>query len=455
MFPLSTLFFFRIAESNGFSKQKEMTMIQIRVCIHFFLLTALLWAIGCDDSGDASDAIDTDSDTSGTDSETESPIPLSGQYVSSITPLSEITADEVSGLFSLMALQVPESGSFSALATYDVAVYKMVYRTAYQQSDIAASALLAVPLTETPVPVISYQNGTNTQYSAAPTEDYNGQLMRVFTSIASMGYAVVIADYIGFGESTQLFHPYLCKDVTVQSLSDMLLAVDELDSMNELTFSLNGDLFLVGYSQGGHATMALHEYLNAQTDYPLVLQATAAGAGPYDLTDINAHILSLAQYEQPYYGPYTVLAFQSMGFISDDLSLYFAADYAAVIPSLYTGQLSSDDINGSLTTNMQELYAPALIDGLYTDTAYETLLTAFEENSVAAIASQTPIRLYHGTADTYVPLDLTTNLVTAFIDAGTPETLIETIEFEGEDHQSAGAPAIIDAVTWFNELSGY
>ena len=34
--------------------------------------------------------------------------------------------------------------------------------------------------------------------------------------IASLGYVVVIADYPGFGESSQIPHPYLIKEPTVQ-----------------------------------------------------------------------------------------------------------------------------------------------------------------------------------------------------------------------------------------------
>ncbi|HDJ34282.1 MAG TPA: phospholipase, partial [Bacteroidetes bacterium] len=101
------------------------------------------------------------------------------------------------------------------------------------------------------------QNGTNTLLDNAPSTNPNYELYQLLQSVASMGYVVVIADYIGFGASEQIFHPYLHRESTVQCLVDMLRAVDEFweDVSTEIT-PLNS-YYLIGYSQGGWSTLAL------------------------------------------------------------------------------------------------------------------------------------------------------------------------------------------------------
>jgi hypothetical protein len=42
-------------------------------------------------------------------------------------------------------------------------------------------------------------------------------------------------DYLGFGSSDNMFHPYLHKESTVQTVLDMLRAVDELASIKNIS----------------------------------------------------------------------------------------------------------------------------------------------------------------------------------------------------------------------------
>ena len=83
--------------------------------------------------------------------------------------------------------------------------------------------------------------------------NYSYQLVEM---IASMGYVVVIADYPGFGEPRPgLPHPYLIKEPTVQSLVDILFAVKELAILTLPGITLKNEYYLLGYSQGGWATL--------------------------------------------------------------------------------------------------------------------------------------------------------------------------------------------------------
>ncbi len=48
---------------------------------------------------------------------------------------------------------------------------------------------------------------------------------------------------------------------------------------------LTGQLFLAGYSQGGHATLAAAELLQNRHGHEFTVTAIAPMAGPYDLSD--------------------------------------------------------------------------------------------------------------------------------------------------------------------------
>src|SRR5664279_4907395 len=134
----------------------------------------------------------------------------------------EFKKDYITSMLDLASIQIPEVAGIKSHVISDISVYKIVYKTTINGNDINASGLICVPVTSGDYPVLSFQNGTNTVYADAPSaspSDYTHQLIE---SIASMGYVVLIADYPGFGESSQIPHPYLVKEPTVRSLVDLL-----------------------------------------------------------------------------------------------------------------------------------------------------------------------------------------------------------------------------------------
>ncbi len=92
-----------------------------------------------------------------------------------------------------------------------------------------------------------------------------GLLYQLFSGVASTGYVVIIADYLGFGVRQQMAHPYLHKESTVQTLVDMLYSVAEFDEDIAKDITVSDEYFLLGYSQGGWATLALLDAL--ENDY--------------------------------------------------------------------------------------------------------------------------------------------------------------------------------------------
>ena len=169
-------------------------------------------------------------------------------------------------------------------ARYAADMYKLTFRTMTPSGGATtATGLLTLPAGRTGVlPLASYQHGTLTLRTEAPSNPASTEgigTALVYTS--SGGYAAVASDYLGLGDGPGA-HPYLHAATEASAGVDMLRAGRTAAAGHGV--SLSGPLFLAGYSQGGHATMALHRELEARftTEWPLT--AVAPMAGPYDLS---------------------------------------------------------------------------------------------------------------------------------------------------------------------------
>ncbi len=100
--------------------------------------------------------------------------------------------------------------------------------------------------------------------------------------LALKGYALIIPDYIGYGSTTDMIHPYLIARLTARNVVDMLEAtIPYLEKVGRAP--KNKEIYLMGYSQGGATTMAVQRLLEEQYQYDYIIKRNFAGAGPYDI----------------------------------------------------------------------------------------------------------------------------------------------------------------------------
>ena len=122
--------------------------------------------------------------------------------------------------------------------------------------------------------VSHYTIGANFE---APSETFPMEAM-----FAAKGYAVAIADYIGYGTTVDHIHPYMHTRSTAQSVVDMALAVKPyLEHIGRAPE--NREVILAGYSQGGSTTLAVMDILQDQYADVFPIKKVYAGGGPYDL----------------------------------------------------------------------------------------------------------------------------------------------------------------------------
>ncbi|MDQ7066774.1 MAG: lipase family protein [Sulfurimonas sp.] len=69
------------------------------------------------------------------------------------------------------------------------------------------------------------------------------------------GFASINPDYIGYGASNSVAHPYMLKKASARSSVDMIKA--SMKYMQDNGIAINHQLYISGYSQGGYTAMAL------------------------------------------------------------------------------------------------------------------------------------------------------------------------------------------------------
>jgi len=325
---------------------------------------------------------------------------------------------------------------------YDAEVYKVVYKTTFQDSEISASGLVVLPKTTVDVGMISFHHGTITNHDDAPSNlSETDPDALLYAALSSSGFITVIPDYLGFGSSSSILHPYYVEEYSASAVIDLLMAAKELSAEEDIQF--NKKLFLAGYSEGGYVTMAAHKAIeeNGLGDFELIASFPAAGA--YDIAGMQNFLLSMVTYDDPSYIAYIIRAYQVTYDFADVLTDFFKQPYADRIPNLFDGSKGTSEINSQLTTNLSDLLQEGLYENLNSDPEYSYIKNAFVENTLTDWTPVAKMYMYHGDSDVTVPYQNSVDTYDKLIANGTSTSSLTFITLTG-DHASAVQPYILD-----------
>lgn len=299
-----------------------------------------------------------------------------GQFIAAVR-LKTITPAEVSA-----ALARAGDAAFVAVPRYAVEAWRLTYLTVDEQGrPIEASGMVGIP--QKPVnalsPVISYQHATIKKQADAPSS--LTKLGDPPVVLASMGYIVVAADYVGYGVSAGTPHPYLMAASSASAVIDFLTAAKYWRQTQQVPD--NKQLFLTGYSEGGYVTMAAHRALQAGTStHRDELVRVVAGGGPYDVGAAMDGLIDIMKRE---YFP--------LGYLLDPGFLRYLGD---------TDRRHARELLMTLLEvgdSAEVAFSPTVIDYFLADNrlAIDVL------SSVHDWAPQIPLDLFHGRDDRTVP----------------------------------------------------
>ncbi len=199
---------------------------------------------------------------------------------------------------------------------YDVIVYRIFYKTHdYKNNEITASGLVYIPeIEDYYVPLVCYQHGTAIQKQEVPSISADMNYYVPFIMASETGTLVCAADYIGLGFSDSSHHFYEPTE-EANSVVDMLGSVQILLNKTYRPLRFNSDIFLMGYSQGGHATLAAQRKLEIKYPNQFHIKASAPMASWFALEKSS-----------------------QLNILKDSVSFSFSGAYAFLINSMQTTQ---------------------------------------------------------------------------------------------------------------------
>ncbi len=347
--------------------------------------------------------------------------------------------------------------SFSEVpGVYDVDYYKIIYTTQdLDGNQTNASGGLAIPVSDACeyFPLAAYCHGTVLKQLDAPSQNNPESILaRVF---ASSGFITVAPDYLGLGENPGI-HPYLHQKTQATATLDLITAARTF-LQDQGGVQNNGEAFITGYSQGGHAAMGTLKY--AQENGMLQEYGILAGApcsGPYQLSGTQTEvILSDEPYSNPGYIIYTLVSFQAAyGNLYSELSDVVNMPYAEDVAPYFDGAQNSYSMN--VVNNI----LPSLTSELLVDTTlanFESnpnhpLRVALADNDNYNWVPEMPLRLFYCSGDEQVFFSNSTETETWMTDAGAED--VEAINvLPGANHGDCVQPALVEVYEFFSEIA--
>ncbi len=387
---------------------------------------------------------------------------ISGTYSKTLTPqqVVDITM-EMPFLDSYSAYDLSDLWDFftpaqlAGYARYSIDVYKIVYETIDGLGNPAqASGALLIPVVShrnhQSLPLLSLQRGTIYYNLDAPsTCDWIDWGIWRGLIPASHGYVTAMPDLLGFGESSQLNHPYALVKPTATATTDLIRASRTF--AQSLGVDLHRrDVFLAGLSQGGHATLGtqkivesdLHQY----RDIRVVASAPAAGA--YHLSQVMNAFLRSNVVLFPQLTTLFIVTVNEVYGLNRPLTHYFKQPYADLLPSLHDKTHNNGEILAALPQGDSSLLYADEFRLAFNGEGEQQFKAAVAENDLhAGWTPRAPIRLYNGETDTVAPPALAYETRDSL---STTNTHIDVVTIPGAGHLQSMIPITLMTLDWFD-----
>lgn len=338
------------------------------------------------------------------------------------------------------------------VAKYDVRQYAILYRTidvegkATTASGAVFLPILPVAGTSPPVPLMSYSHGTASSRTDVPSNPQSYEGATVGALFATGGAVVAMADYLGLGSGTG-FHPYIHAASEASAGLDALRAARAVAAQERV--ALDAKLFVFGYSQGGHAAMALAREIEQHATPEFTLTAAAPMSGPYDVTNTAKTFLAdpTPNLDASSYTVAALASYQAVYHLADRMDLLFRKPYDGLATGYLTGALTSDQLGAGLAPTPAAMVQPAFAATL--NDASSAASRALRDNDVYDWTPHAPMRLYYGSADRNVPPQ---NALTAAARMRSLGADVQAVNLGPLTHGGAVLPAMIGAGLFFRGL---
>ncbi len=313
-------------------------------------------------------------------------------YLISYEKVSSYNQEELKGLWKKMHIK-----EFISPISYSVDVYEVLYWSHWHDgSRVKASGLYYVPTgMEEPAATIVMNHGTKLDRER---DVRLGGLQAVSTSYATDGYLVLFPDYIGLGKGDK-FHLYHHAETEAMSNIDMLYAVRELNQL--IAAKASDQLFITGYSQGGHVAMATHKMIQEQFSNDFTVTASSPMSGAYDLTGVMSEVM-YKEYSHPGYLPFLLMSMnEAYSLLQEDVYQIFKSPYDTVIKTMLNGDNKLKHLNPHLPKRPVDMIQESFMSEFENNPEF-TFKKALEKNNLYNWKPEAPVQLCYCNADEQV-----------------------------------------------------
>ena len=344
--------------------------------------------------------------------------------VISITRTATITKGEMNG-----GIAGPTIVKLGGKAQCDVAIYSVRYETIGAKGEPAdANEGFYVPLAGCSGAhmLIGYAQGTNFTRAMKITDPTKQNIEPVVLAaiFAAHGYALAATEYLGLGSSTYPYQPYLVADSEASAVIDAMRAARR--AARTLGVPLTKQVFLTGYSQGGHSIMATQRTAEAENSSEFDVIAGNPSSGIYALSwwidtllDAKSSLLfayTLTGYEKTYGNVY-----------SDPLQV-FKDPYAKWIDTLLPVNTYAEQrkLNGTtLPVSTSALLQHAFVSNFKSDKHNGARVDYYANDLLHGWAPVAPMFLCGGSRDPVVNFDNSRRALAFFKGQGAKVTLLD------------------------------
>ena len=341
---------------------------------------------------------------------------------------------------------------------YDTDCYKLTYKTPDLSNVLVnASGLVCLPKGKVgPSPLLSYQHGTIFTQAETPSHSNSGYFGYGAAS-ASFGYITAVPDYLGYGVSSSMPHPYVHAKSLSSTVINMLRATKHFLALPSINRATNGQLFLAGYSEGGYATLAAQKTIELTLASEFIVTASEPGAGPYDVTGtVRMQSLSPTIFD-PSAGALLIKSYDTIYNKPSQIDRYFTPGPAGLMATLFSGAFNGNGIAtalGGYNIRTNSLFNQAFLDG-YNGAGEVTTKAFVAENDIYNWKPSASTFLFHGEMDDVVPYANTTTAIQAMQANGAPAVFLHKCVAGSlpTTHSNCSWPYHVDVMSTFAAIA--
>jgi len=369
------------------------------------------------------------------------------QYLVSATFLHYRNASQIEILLTDLGYDV------SSMDLNAAEIYKITYNTidVFGDPTIASGALYVPQVDCDTLPLVSDQHGTEFEKIHVPSDTWYYDSGFMFSA---NGFITTQSDFLGLGDNPGL-HPYMHWESEATASIDLIRASREF-LMDSLGIWDNNQLFLTGYSQGGHASMAIHKYIadnNLQSEFNVVASAPMSGTFPLYDAQFSEMFNEDPTYYTAEFVPYTIGSYQMIyGNLYENPNEYYDPPYDLIIPEwLSSGTHTYEEWAELIPKNFYDFMQDSVVDNI-TNNPNHPFNIDLRLNDLHNWVPDEPIRMLYCGMDSMVFPQNSTMTLDTMKALGATQVDALNLDWYGT-HETCQYETIVYAAIWFDSLN--